>query len=236
MPSAKNWVPASGMQQLAGLQCLRLKYLHHGGLQARLRQVPDAEDPDPEVDNPGAEAVAGRLHGNGKGSLPVGEPHGCLVAMLSCVLCCVHVTLGWDSVLWAAGLPTCLAHVLPQHLRLQFSASCAAKLGLAFNVAWVCAGHRAGVSRGTGVRRGGGAGSSGAQGTRSRRTIRPPSRPFGDEFEDSLEPSDASEEVGGQAALLAFKRLFFERLTSQSPWLSSRSQVRQHPGRQLDMI
>ncbi len=49
------------------------------GSQAQPNRVPDAEEPDPEVDNPGAEAVAGRLHGNGKGSLPVGEPY-CLAA------------------------------------------------------------------------------------------------------------------------------------------------------------
>ncbi|GAB4819069.1 hypothetical protein N2152v2_006115 [Parachlorella kessleri] len=84
----------------------------------------DAIEPDPQVDNPGAEAVAGRLHGNGKGNLP--------------------------------------------------------------------AGHRAGVSRGTGIR--GGSSGSGEQGTRSRRTIRPPSRPYGEEYEEPVETSDASEE------------------------------------------
>lgn len=42
--------------------------------QVAVSQLLAAEDPAPVVDNPGAEAVAGRLHGNGKGNLPVGEP------------------------------------------------------------------------------------------------------------------------------------------------------------------
>lgn len=57
-------------------------------LQLQLNAALAAVEPDPLVDNPGAEAVAGKLHGNGKGNLPVG-------AWVCCVRCMWVCLCGW---------------------------------------------------------------------------------------------------------------------------------------------